>query len=213
MASTRARRTDEPGAGWQRSTFRGVLSAAQGPASDALARLVEESRPDVEIVETTFLVDDRAALAVTEEEPFSIAVTIRANRRVPLADVWLKFVRADGFYTFWQSSGQVGENLEDVEGEKVVTFRFDPNIFGAGDYEVEVDVANGFDVERNWPHSQVFDRKVNALKFTVVRRWKLLMFGPVNARFPVSVEDALPDAEQPSAEPAELTVETRPVGG
>jgi len=184
---------------WERSTFSGVLSAAEGPASTALRRLVEESRPDVEILDTVFSVDGRETLSVAEEEPFSIAVTIRANRRVDVADVWLKFVRIDGFYTFWQSSGQVGENLHDIEGEKIVTFHFDPNIFGAGDYEVEVDVANGFDVEHNWPHTQVFDRKVGALKFTVTRRWKLLMFGPVNARFPVSVEDVPSSETLPSA--------------
>ena len=121
--------------------------------------------------------------------PFSIAVRLKAHRLVPLADVWLKIVRSDGFYVFWQSSGQVGANLVNFTGTKVVSFNFDPNIFGAGDYEVSVDVANGFDELRNWPASQVFDRRVNDLKFTVAREWKLMMFGPVNYRFPVEVSD------------------------
>lgn len=175
---------------WVESKFSGVMSEADGPGRLALERLTQAARPEIEILEAKFLVGDRKALSVTEEEPFSIAVRLRANRTVEVADVWLKFIRADGFYVFWQSSGQVGQNIRDFVGEKTVTFRFDPNIFGAGDYEVEVDVANGFDVENNWPHSQVFDRRVNALKFTVSRRWKLLMFGSVNARFEVEVEDS-----------------------
>src|SRR4029079_18466 len=111
---------------------------------------------------------------------------------VAFADVRVRFVRADGFYVFWQSSGQVGQNIENLAGDRAVTFRFDPNVFGAGDYEVEAVVANGFDIERNWPHTQVFDRRINALKFTVGREWRLLMLGSVNYRFPVDVEVADP---------------------
>ncbi len=176
------------GGGWERARFGGTLvSTDEAIRIDHVNRVVEDLRPDVEVVETRFLVDSAEALSVTEGEPFEIAVTVSANALVAAADVWLKFTRADGFYVFWQSSGQVGQNLSGFEGIRVVTFHFEPNLFGAGDYEVEVTIGNGFDVERNWPHSQVFDRRVGALKFTVARKWKLVMFGPVNYRFPVSV--------------------------
>jgi lipopolysaccharide transport system ATP-binding protein len=178
---------------WSRARFEGHLTPAADEATRAaqLERIADEARPDVEIVSVRMLVDDEEALSVREEEPFDIRVIVRAERPVSVADVWVKFVREDGFYIFWQSSGQVGHNLTDFVGDRVVTFRFEPNLFGAGDYEVEVVVANGFDVERNWPHSQVFDRQVGALKFTVTRAWRLLMFGPVNYRFPVTIDEPL----------------------
>jgi lipopolysaccharide transport system ATP-binding protein len=183
--------------GWARDVFAGSMRAVDADEHAALLeRIVQETKPEVEIVDVKMIVDGREALAVQEQEPFAIAVRIRAEKPVPLVDVWVKFVREDGFYIFWQSSGQVGMNLENFEGESVVTFQFSPNIFGAGDYEVEVDVANGFDIERNWPHTQVYDRRVNALKFTVGREWRLLMFGPVNHRFPVEVEAVEPSDEQ-----------------
>ena len=106
-----------------------------------------------------------------------------------MADVSLKIMRNDGYYVFWQSSGQVGSNIEDFKGDKLVTFVFDPNLIGAGDYELTVEVQNGFDVEANFPYSRVYDRKVAILKFTVDREWQILMLGPVNHRFPVLVED------------------------
>ena len=179
------------GRGWERASFSGMLVA---PSEQAHAlhveRVVEETRPDVEIIDVAMLVDGRASLAVCEREPFTVAVKVHAERRVRRADVWVKLTRADGFYVFWQSSGQVGQNLEDLLGTVVVSFQFEPNLFGAGDYEVEVDVADGFDIESNWPHRQVFDRRVGALKFTIAREWRLLMFGVVNYRFPVTVERA-----------------------
>jgi lipopolysaccharide transport system ATP-binding protein len=173
---------------WAQSTFRGSLTeVGQHARLQQLEQIADETRPDIEIVDVHLYVDGDDVLSVSEQRPFEIVVRIHAERPVLVADVWIKFTRADGFYVFWQSSGQAGCNLRDVEGDHAVTFHIDPNLFGAGDYEVEAVVANGFDVEHNWPHSQVFDRRVSALKFTVAREWKLLMFGPVNYRFPVTV--------------------------
>ncbi|MGH3131368.1 MAG: hypothetical protein ACRDNX_11165, partial [Gaiellaceae bacterium] len=59
-----------------------------------------------------------------------------------------------------------------------------------GDYEVTVNLGNGLDVETNFPHSEMYDLRVNALKFTVAREWSLLMLGSLNYRFPVRLEDA-----------------------
>jgi lipopolysaccharide transport system ATP-binding protein len=182
---------------WTHATFRGSLIPTSVGATEArLASIAEVARPDVEITDVRLVVRGKTALAVIEEDPFAIEVEINASREVPVADVWIKLTRADGFYVFWQSSGQVDCNLRDIVGSHLVTFHVDPNVFGAGDYEIEAVVANGFDVEKNWPHSQVYDRRVNALKFTVARRWKLLMFGPVNYKFPVTVS---PKSETVSA--------------
>ncbi len=61
-------------------------------------------------------------------------------------------------------------------------------LFGGADYAVTVDLGNGFDIEENWPHSEIFDRRVNALRFTVTREWAAMNFGPVNHVFPVRLE-------------------------
>jgi lipopolysaccharide transport system ATP-binding protein len=193
---------------WLCQEFAGELTpSSEDVHTNHLQRVIEVARPDIEIVDVRMIVDGEEALSVVEEQPFEIQVHIHAERVVPIADVWLKLTRADGFYIFWQSSGQVGINLADVIGDRLVTFHFDPNIIGAGDYEVEIDVANGFDIVNNWPHSQVFDRRVNALKFTVAREWKLVMFGPVNYRFPVSEREVA--SERPEALPLTRSEQVR----
>jgi hypothetical protein len=133
------------------------------------------------------LVDGESSFRVRERQPFSIEVHVAAHRPVERADVSLKIMRTDGYYVFWQSSGQAGGNLEDFADERLVTFDFDPNLIGAGDYELTIEVQNGFDVENNFPYSRVYDRKVSLLRFTVEREWKMLMLGPLNHRFPVRV--------------------------
>jgi lipopolysaccharide transport system ATP-binding protein len=175
--------------GWTRTVFGGALTHASPAVHAAFAeRITELVRPDVEIVGVRMLVEEREVLSVREHEPFALEVEVNAARRVPLADVWIQLNRSDGVYVFWQSSGQWDEgNLRDLEGTVVVRFEFEPNIFGPGDYELEVATANGFDAERNWPHSQVFDRRIGALKLTVAREHKLVLMGPVNHRFPISI--------------------------
>ena len=71
---------------------------------------------------------DNKAAVVTEREPFSISVHVRADRIVPVADVSIELMRMrDGVYVFWQSWGMDGANLRDLSGERTVLFRFDPN--------------------------------------------------------------------------------------
>jgi lipopolysaccharide transport system ATP-binding protein len=175
--------------GWERIVFAGEVTPASTAGTARLEELIAESSPDAEVVDVKLVVDGQEALGVRERQPFSIAVRVRANRRVPRLDAILKLMRSDGFYVFWQTSSQVGVVAEELEGEATFVFDFDPNVFGAGDYELTVDLGNGFDVESNFPHSEIYDRRVNALSFTVAREWKILMLGPVNYRFPVRIED------------------------
>jgi lipopolysaccharide transport system ATP-binding protein len=177
--------------GWERARFAGRVAVPAGDDAAWLERIVEQSRPDVEILGVELHAAGENVLSVRERQPFEIVVTVEAHRPVERADVWLKLVRSDGVYVFWQSSGQVGEELRHQTGTHEVVFHVEPNLFGAGDYEISVDVANGFDVELNWPASQVYDRRVNALKFTVAREAQLLMLGPVNYRFPVSIRETV----------------------
>jgi lipopolysaccharide transport system ATP-binding protein len=177
------------GSGWERAVFRGMIRPVDEDVHrDRLAKVIEESRPDIEILDVFMLVDGKSALSVRERQPFTIGVRVRGNRPVPRADVMLKLTRSDGAYVFWQSSSQVGVNAEGLVGEATFSFDFDPNLFGAGDYDVTVNLGNGFDVERNFPHSEMYDLRVNALRFTVGREWSLLMLGSLNHRFPVRLE-------------------------
>lgn len=175
--------------GWTRTVFGGALTHAS-PAEHAayMQRVIDAARPDVEIVEVRMLVDGEQALSVREHQTFALEVEINAAHSVPIADVWVHLNSSDGVYVFWQSSGQWEEgNLRELEGTAVVRFQFEPNIFGPGDYELDVATANGFDADENWPHSQVFDRRIGVLKFTVARERKLVGMGPVNHRFPIYI--------------------------
>lgn len=178
------------GDGWKSYVYAGAIAAVDETShAELLENIIEESRPDVEVVSAEVLVDDEPVSRVRERQPFVIRIHVRAHTQVDVADVSLKIMRTDGYYVFWQSSGQVGENLEDFEGEKLVSFVFDPNLIGAGDYDLTVEVQNGFDVENNFPYSRVYDRRVGILRFTVDREWPILMLGPLNHRFEVRVED------------------------
>ncbi|MBM3678898.1 MAG: ABC transporter ATP-binding protein [Actinobacteria bacterium] len=191
------------GGDWVRAVFTGKIAprAEEQELHSIVSMLTAEGSPDLEIVDVQFLVDGEESSRVREKVPFAIQVNVRAHREVPLADVSLKILKADGTYVFWQSSGQVGGNLRHVTGDRRLTFHFDPNPFGSDTYEVTVESHNGFDLERNWPYSQVFDRRVGALRFTVDREWPLLMLGPVNQQFPVTVE--APAADKPTDEAAD----------
>ena len=53
----------------------------------------------------------------------------------------LKIMRIDGYYVFWQSSGQDGDASKSSRATAVFLFDFTPNLFGAADYEVTVDLG------------------------------------------------------------------------
>lgn len=177
------------GDGWETASYAGVLDLIP-PASHAavLERIVESNRPDVELLGAVVLGEEGPTDRVREHEPFSIAVSFRANRRVPIVDVGIRIIRADGVYVFWQSSGEGGGNLVEPLGERTVTFRFEPNLIGAGDFEVTAYVANGFDVEANYPYSEVYDRRVQAARFTIQPKEHGIDYGVLNQRIPVTFE-------------------------
>jgi len=77
-------------------------------------------------------------------------------------------------YVFWQSSGMTGHNFENQCDHFAVAFVFDRNFLGLGKYDVSVQIGNGWDLEANFPHSQIIDRSVNALRFEVLRAHPLL---------------------------------------
>jgi ABC-type polysaccharide/polyol phosphate transport system ATPase subunit len=184
---------------WVRSTFSGRLRpVAESVRQEAVGRIIDESRPDVEVAEVALLVAGAKSSVVHEKEPFELVVGVDVRRRVPSADVNVYITRSDGVYVFWQSSGQVGMNLAGIEGEYDVAFRFEPNFFGGGEYVVTIEIGNGYDMTNNFPQSEIFDRRVGALTFTVEREWKMLDTGPLNYHFPVEVRSRTAVADRPS---------------
>jgi lipopolysaccharide transport system ATP-binding protein len=176
-------RTADLGDDWREVAFEGEATIVKSEQVEAIRQIVEErAKPDVDLVEAFVLVDDERTLMVRERQPFSIGVRIFARRQVAVADAGIKLTRSDGTYVFWQSSGLDGENLRDLLGERTVLFHFDENVFGAGEYLLSAYVANGWDLEMNYPYSEVLVREVFTSKFTVMRERAELDMGVVNVR-------------------------------
>jgi lipopolysaccharide transport system ATP-binding protein len=180
--------TEELGGGWQRVRVRGVLPVwTAEQITVAREAIAARERPAIEIAEVRLVVDGQRSERLREGQPFAIEVRLRAHRPVPLADVGLKLTRSDGIYAFWQSSGFT-RNLEDLSDEAVVRFVFAENPFGAGDYLVNALVANGWDIERNYPYSEVFSRRIGVLSFNIAPEHPGLDMGVVNVRARIEIE-------------------------
>jgi len=176
------------GDGWHRITGECRVPLAEWSDYDRVRQhLGEESKPAIEILETYALVGGERTSVVRERQPFSIGVRFIASRKTPVADVSIKLMRSDGVYVFWQSSGMDSGNLFDVAGERSVFFHFDENCLGAGTYLVSSYVANGWDIDHNYPYSEVFCRSIDALKLEMAPERSVLDMGVVNARARIEV--------------------------
>lgn len=158
---------------------------SEGGFIRTLEKIKQDNLPDVEILNVGVFLDQQLSHIIKERQPFLINVEIIANRKVAIADVGIKIMRSDGMYVFWQSSGMNGENLTNVEGKIKVSFVFDENYFSAGEYSISAYCANGWEIEKNYPYSEVFDRKVSAFPFSVRAEIPALDFGQINMRVPV----------------------------
>ena len=174
---------------WDQVSFRVPLKRVSEAMLEKAKQAIEEkTRPDVEIVDTAIIVEGKKTFTLMERQSFEVQVTIKANRLAPLVDVNLRIMRSDGVYIFWQSSGWDGNNIENLTGEAIVTYIFKENYLPGGEYFVTVGCASGWDLEKNYPHSELFDIRVKALQFTVIREYSELDFGMINMRVPVRVE-------------------------
>lgn len=161
---------------------------AEDAFHEAMARVEKNNRPDIEIRSVEILVDDKPTTVLLERLGFLIRVAIDVNRPVATADVGIKIMRSDGVYVFWQSSGLDGHNLTDLKSNTYVVFHFDENYFPGGDYQLSAYAANGWNYPENYPYSEVYERKVGILNFTVRKEIPGLDFGAVNQRVPVSYQ-------------------------
>jgi lipopolysaccharide transport system ATP-binding protein len=172
---------------WRRVRYKAaVRPAAQHQLTEVVSRLRSALRKPVEIVDMRLIVDARSTLSVRERQPFKLQFRTRHNERVDSVSVNLNIVRADGVYTFYQPGGWFGENIRNFVGEAVTEFIFDPNVFGAGLYEVNVFASNGWSWE-NIPPSEIFDRSIGVFKFNVTLA-EPIEFGLINTRVAVRIE-------------------------
>lgn len=176
------------GDGWIRSVCRfDLVEVEDEKYKHSLQRLKQQQLPDAEIESVQLLVDLVESYVVTEQTPFLIRVGIKINRHISDLDVGIKIVRADGVYYFWQSTGLVGQNLINIDSDIQVEFKFDQNHLPAGEYQVSAYTANGWHYPENYPYSEVYERKVSALTFTVAKEFEGLDFGALNVRTPVTI--------------------------
>ncbi len=140
------------------------------------AELTFQKPVEIEAVEVRSFGNQVAS--VDEFQPFSVRVSTKHNDRVPLTSVNLNIIRSDGIYAFYQPSGIDNNNIENHLGRSIVEFHFDPNPFGAGDYELNVFAVNGFDWD-NIPPSEIFDKSIGAAKFRVNMK-RPIEFGMIN---------------------------------
>lgn len=214
-ASASWRRFDEVsrspmGDGWSRVVQTGEVSVPRSADIDrarqlAAARLLKPA--EIEAVE--LLVGGRAALSVPELEPFDVRVRLRINDAAAAVNVALNIVRGDGAYVFYQPSGLDNRNMTGVSGPAEVTFHFDPNPFGPGNYEINVFVTNAFEWE-NCPPSDIYDRRLAAVVFNVNLK-RPIGFGLVNLLVPVSIDVGLPEQASGSVETGS-TDDKKPMG-
>jgi hypothetical protein len=156
-------------------------------------------RSPVTIERVTLEVDGEPTLSVKELQPFDIRTSLIHHEAMPGVSVNINIIRSDGAYVFYQPSGLDGHNIVDFEGRSDVVFHFDPNPFGAGEYEINMFAVNAFSWD-NIPPSEIFDRSIGKLVFRV-HQARPIPFGLVNLVVPVSVHL---DPEE-NAIPAELS--------
>jgi lipopolysaccharide transport system ATP-binding protein len=175
---------------WRRLKSSGPIEIAlPEQAKETIAQISKDALPDVEILEVYIEAENQRSVILKEREPFDVCIRVLFRQSPQVADVAIKFSRADGVYVFWQSSGLVNANLHSPIGEKLVKFRFQPNDLGAGEYYINAHVSNGWNFPDNYPYGQVFVRAVNAAVFRILPEMPELDFGVLNARVNVDIVD------------------------
>jgi hypothetical protein len=172
--------------GWVRIVTRGdVAPPQQSAAKRARSLAAAQTAKPVEILGVDLLVDGRPSLSVAELVPFEVRVRINTRESLPGVSVNLNIIRSDGAYVFFQPSGLEDRNIVGHVGKAEVVFHFDPNPFGAGDYEINVFATNAFEW-LNCPPSDIYDRRIAAVLFKV-NLARPISFGLLNFIVPVSI--------------------------
>ena len=170
---------------WCESVFETMLPVAAASRDALHARLSKLVQAPALIRSIEVHSNGVRTRTVAEGEPFKVRIAISHLEPVPASSVNLNISRLDGVYAFYQPSGWEDGNIVDFKGDAVVEFSFDPNPFGAGEYEANVFLVNGWS-DDNIPPSDIFDKRVGDTRF-VVTPVLPCPFGLVNLRVPVSI--------------------------
>ncbi|MEI8394546.1 MAG: ABC transporter ATP-binding protein [Rhodospirillaceae bacterium] len=174
--------------GWRTIEARGYLPVADEEVRLRVAQKIARTlQPDVVIESAEMIVNDEPCLQVGENKPFQIKVQALVLRPVLALDIGIRIIRNDGVYVFWQSSGQSSGNIQVDSGRVEIIFHFDCNFLAGGQYNLSVYAANGWDVENNYPYSEVFSRKVSVINFSVMREFAMIDFGALNCKVRTTV--------------------------
>lgn len=166
---------------WQIKRFHGFLLNVDIKHFQAMSKKVFMSTlPNVIIRDAYITVDGEITSVIIERTPFCLTITAEVIRNEPKIDFGVRFIRSDGVYVFWQSSGQSNMNIVGEVGVVEINFEFQPNLFSSGRYDITVYAANGWNVENNYPYSEVFDRKINILALTIIRENEMIDYGIIN---------------------------------
>lgn len=174
---------------WTRSQFE-IPTEKLSPSNGELDfRPADLQKPAVSIEKVELVSESGDTRIIAERQPFEVRIGLTHREVVDAVDVGLKITRTDGAYVFWQSSGLVGQSVRRRSpGGSVCIFKFDKNIFGAGEYTITVILGNEWSYPDNYPYSRIYHRAIDILRFRITRELESVDFGVVNVRVPVEVE-------------------------
>jgi lipopolysaccharide transport system ATP-binding protein len=175
--------------GWTTNCFQfSVYAVGPDETEIHVSKAVELLKPEVTIERVELFAGAVESRVLMERQPFELRVTLAHREVVEKVDVGIKISRADGAYAFWQSSGLVGKEIHrNSPGRCTCTFKFDDNLFGAGEYAISVVLGNGWSYPDNYPYSRIYHRAIDVLRFRIAMEVEGLDFGIVNFRVPVEV--------------------------
>jgi ABC-type polysaccharide/polyol phosphate transport system ATPase subunit len=167
-----------------------IQNLKESDYSELLSKVESSARPPVSISSAKIITSGAEASALVERQPFAVRICLLANESVEKVDVGIKIMRSDGVYVFWQSTGLVGQEINNINRSNEVDFIFSENIFGAGDYALTAYVANQWSFPENYPYSEVYDRKVGCLQFKILAEIPGLDMGLLNQRVNIQISEA-----------------------
>jgi lipopolysaccharide transport system ATP-binding protein len=168
---------------WKTATYEGKLNSLDKINYQKTAKKIKEiDQPKIMIKDICLTVNNIKVDSVKETQPFKIIVTAEITKEIGNYDIGLIIKKLDGTYMFWNTTGFDSKNPPTQLGLIEVEFIFEPNLFGSGDYNINVYAANGWDLEDNYPYSEIYDRKINYACLKVKREFDVLDFGLINQK-------------------------------
>jgi hypothetical protein len=176
-------KTERLAEGWERVSAGLKVKVPNERAHSVLVeRSIQEQMRPVEIVDVKILSKRGGGSVLRENDAFKIRVELKRNEPVDTLNVSVNIFRSDGVYVFYQATclDRVIRGSDQID---FVEFEFDPNPFGAGDFEVNTFATNSFSMDQG-PPTDIYDKHIGQ-RLTIVMS-RPFAFGLVNAHVPVT---------------------------